>query len=50
LKVFDDRIQKKIDESIAEGVNQLLAKFQPDSPRKNELEKGLKWACQTLMA
>lgn len=49
LKIFDDRIQQTINQSIDERVNQILQKYNRENIREN-LDQGLKWASRMLMA
>jgi hypothetical protein len=49
LKVFDERIQTTIKKSIDERVEQITSTFRHEAQVPN-LEQGLKWACETLVA
>lgn len=50
VKMFDDRVLTIIDQKIADTKKELLDKVQSDGARKNELDIGLKWALEALLA
>jgi hypothetical protein len=49
LKIFDGRIRKAIDESIAERSSVLTVQYKPEGQREN-IEQGIRWATSTIMA
>jgi len=51
LVQIEDNVKKKVEQSIQERAAELIAKYDGKDPgRKSELENGLKWAMQALMA
>jgi hypothetical protein len=50
LGKIENNVKKKVEQSIKERAAELIKEYRKDDARKNELEAGLKWAMQSLMA
>jgi hypothetical protein len=50
LPPIDDKIQSIVDASILHQKNELMKQFAGDKGRRNELEIGLQWALESLIA
>lgn len=50
LGKIESTVKKKVDQSIKERSAELIKEYNGDGGRKSELEAGLKWAMQALMA
>jgi hypothetical protein len=50
LGKIEANVKKKVEQSIKERAGELIREYRGDGGRKSELETGLKWAMQALMA
>ncbi len=50
IKPIDEKIQSTIEASVQEQKNDLIKSYEGDRNRRNELESGLQWALESLIA